>query len=92
MSRGSSSVPSSEKGVYPCSSSYRSTPSAHQSTGAPWGMCEIISGARYSGVPQRVVERSEAEVVSPKSMSRTRPSASMTTFSGFRSRYTRPTS
>ena len=43
-----------ENDTYPDNISYNKTPSAHQST--PW-LCPcpiIISGARYSGVPQRV--------------------------------------
>lgn len=39
-------------GLYPASSSYKSTPRAHQSTSKPWPLCNITSGARYAGVLQ----------------------------------------
>ena len=50
-----------------------------------------ISGARYSGVPQKVVAPRGSDTSSllrPKSVMCTWPSASSSTFSGLRSRYT----
>ena len=40
--------------THPTSISKMSTPRAHQSTAFPWPRPWIISGARYSGVPQSV--------------------------------------
>lgn len=34
--------------------SYTKIPNVHQSTPNEWELDEIISGARYSGVPQKV--------------------------------------
>ena len=42
-------------------------PSAHQSTPLPWPLERIVSGARYSGVPQRVHVRSSIFLANPKS-------------------------
>jgi len=56
-------------------------PKAHQSTAVPWPVFLITSGARYSGVPQRVYV-SPAKDVSPQSqrvMSATAPRSSMRT-------------
>jgi len=38
-----------------CKTSNRSVPRAHQSTAFPWPLLSRISGARYSGVPQKVL-------------------------------------
>ena len=39
---------------YPVNISNIKIPSAQKSTAFPWPVPRIISGARYSGVPQRV--------------------------------------
>ena len=51
---------SSANGVRPATSSYTRQPYAHTSTSRPWPFELRISGARYSGVPQSVYEKSPA--------------------------------
>jgi len=64
-------------------------PSAHQSTDFPYPSFVplIISGARYSGVPQSVKVRSLSSfLANPKSAILIFPSLSISRFSGLRSR------
>jgi hypothetical protein len=62
------------------------TPRAHQSTDLPWPLDWMISGARYSGVPQRVQVRSSTILAKPKSVILTCPAELIRRFSGLRSR------
>ena len=60
----------SEKGEYPKTISYTSTPHAHQSTPKPYPCPAISSGARYSRVPQSVYVLSfSMRLAMPKSTS-----------------------
>jgi len=61
---------------------------AHQSTPLLCPLDWMISGARYSGVPQSVYVRSSTIFANPKSVIFTCPFAVSSRFSGFRSRYT----
>ena len=64
-------------------------PNVHQSTILLCPLLINISGARYSGVPQKLVENPFplTFVASPKSANRRYPSFVKRTFSGLRSRY-----
>lgn len=71
----------------PCIISYIKMPSAHQSTGLPWPLFMIISGAIYCGVPQRVYVLVGQCFANPKSVSLSYPSEFINIFSGFKSLY-----
>ena len=61
-------------------------PNAHQSAAFPVPVQRIVSGARYSGVPQNDIAAisSMFSLLSPKSVILAYPSASIRTFSGFK--------
>ena len=64
-------------------------PSDHQSTALPWPTPCKISGAMYSGVPQKVCAALGVLIISfdrPKSVRHTWPTSSRRIFSGLRSR------
>jgi hypothetical protein len=44
------------KGGVPTDISYVRTPRVHQSTATPWPFLSMISGAKYSGVPQNELD------------------------------------
>ena len=69
------------KGGTPMSISYSRHPPAHQSTPLPCPLLRIVSGARYSGVPQSVQVWSLIYLAKPKSHILTKPLASSSTFS-----------
>mmetsp|Transcript_13635 Transcript_13635/g.52003 ORF Transcript_13635/g.52003 Transcript_13635/m.52003 type:complete len:325 (-) Transcript_13635:666-1640(-) len=78
-----------KKGGRPCIISYVRMPSAHQSTSLSWASSQMTSGARYSGVPQKVSVFSPGLVSAlarPKSVRLTWPWSSSRMFSGLRSR------
>ena len=75
------------KGGCPVNISYMMQPTLHQSTALPWPFLSQISGARYSGVPHKVLASWFVLIFSfdsPKSVSLAYPSLSIRTFSGFR--------
>ena len=62
-------------------------PNDHQSTAWPWPFPYIISGAKYSGVPQNDLALLLSEIfslLSPKSVIFIYPSLFIKTFSGFK--------
>ena len=64
-------------------------PRLHQSTARPWPYLCKISGAKYSGVPQKLLALELSKMfslLSPKSVSFGYPSYPINTFSGFKSR------
>eukprot|EP00966_Prymnesium_polylepis_P139835 3230638-Prymnesium_polylepis.2 len=74
-------------------------PSAHQSTAGPYpsplySRQLTTSGARYSGVPQKVRERCPVTTrrARPKSIRQRLPCRPTITFSGLRSRHMKPAS
>mmetsp|Transcript_42476 Transcript_42476/g.127324 ORF Transcript_42476/g.127324 Transcript_42476/m.127324 type:complete len:335 (+) Transcript_42476:472-1476(+) len=76
-------------GGTPHSISYSRMPVLHQSTPIEWPEPSMISGAMYSIVPMKLLERSSGSscmsFASPKSVRRTWPCWSSSTFSGFKS-------
>jgi len=73
------------KKMKPASISYMRIPKVHQSTGFPCPLFNKISGARYSGVPQRVYVLPSKYFANPKSVSIKYPSEATRRFSGLRS-------
>ena len=66
------------------------TPKDHQSTSIPYSSWNSTSGARYSGVPHKVLVlqgKPSHNLDKPKSINLIWPSLSINTFSGFKSRY-----
>mmetsp|Transcript_836 Transcript_836/g.2684 ORF Transcript_836/g.2684 Transcript_836/m.2684 type:complete len:292 (-) Transcript_836:558-1433(-) len=91
--RCSSLVDGAAKGARPTSISKMRTPRDQKSTGLPYDMRATISGAMYASVPQSVRCRSSSDsnvLASPKSVTTTWPSESMSRFSGFKSRWITP--
>ena len=82
-------IVSPQNGGSPQTISYSTQPNDHQSTSNPYVLRIQISGARYTGVPQKVSAVGDS-FESPKSVSLTWPSLSSSTFSGLRSRYMTP--
>ncbi len=67
-------------------------PKLHQSTALPWPVPLIISGAKYSGVPQKELVELLSSIFSfdkPKSVILIYPSLSINTFSGFKLKLTK---
>ena len=77
-------------GKYPLSISYIITPKDHQSTSIPYSFSNKTSGARYSGVPHKVLVlqgNPSHNLDKPKSINLIWPDLSINTFSGFKSLY-----
>ena len=74
----------------PVNISYKIEPKLHQSTACPCPLPSIISGAKYSGVPQNDLALLLSEIFSllkPKSVILIYPSLFISTFSGFKLNY-----